>query len=172
MLSSMRQEHERGLGGWQAEWETLPEIFMLSAGALRQMDHVIAGLHVDADRMQSNLELTRGLVYAEAVSNSLSQKLDRTAAHQLVEDLCRKAAAERRHLRDIAAEDAEMSKHFTNAELAALFDPQQHVRAAARMVDRALAALKSIPKGPRRRKHHALRRIKWRTHPLSPQRQC
>ena len=26
MLAAMPQEHERGLGLWQAEWETLPEI--------------------------------------------------------------------------------------------------------------------------------------------------
>ena len=28
MIAAMVQEHERGLGGWQAEWETLPEIFL------------------------------------------------------------------------------------------------------------------------------------------------
>src|SRR5262249_58584476 len=33
MLASMPPEHERGLGGWQAEWETLPELVMLAAGA-------------------------------------------------------------------------------------------------------------------------------------------
>ena len=34
MLAAMVQEHERGLGGWHAEWETLPEICLLAAGAL------------------------------------------------------------------------------------------------------------------------------------------
>ena len=36
MLAAMVQEHERGLGGWHAEWETLPEICALTAGALAQ----------------------------------------------------------------------------------------------------------------------------------------
>ena len=31
MLVAMQQEHERGLGLWQAEWETLPEIFRITA---------------------------------------------------------------------------------------------------------------------------------------------
>src|SRR5207344_380448 len=34
MLSSMPQEHERGLGGWQAEWATLPELVSIAHGAV------------------------------------------------------------------------------------------------------------------------------------------
>jgi 3-carboxy-cis,cis-muconate cycloisomerase len=36
MLSAMVQEHERGLGGWHAEWESLPEICTLTLGALEK----------------------------------------------------------------------------------------------------------------------------------------
>jgi 3-carboxy-cis,cis-muconate cycloisomerase len=50
MLAAMPQEHERGLGGWQAEWETLPEILRLAAGALWQMAEVAEGLELDPDR--------------------------------------------------------------------------------------------------------------------------
>src|SRR5213075_2743086 len=46
MLSAMVQEHERGLGGWHAEWETLPEICTLAAGALAQTTAIIEGLEV------------------------------------------------------------------------------------------------------------------------------
>jgi 3-carboxy-cis,cis-muconate cycloisomerase len=44
MLTAMTQEHERGLGGWHAEWETLPEIVSLSAGALHQMAEIVPKL--------------------------------------------------------------------------------------------------------------------------------
>ena len=33
MLSAMPQEHERGLGGWQAEWDVLPELVRVTASA-------------------------------------------------------------------------------------------------------------------------------------------
>ena len=46
MLAAMVQEHERGLGGWHAEWETLPEIFLLAAGALAHLAQVVDGLEV------------------------------------------------------------------------------------------------------------------------------
>jgi 3-carboxy-cis,cis-muconate cycloisomerase len=140
MLSAMTQEHERGLGGWQAEWETVPEIFLLASGALSQMRQIIEGLRIDASRMRANLEVTHGLVYAEAVSSALAQALGRAAAHKLVERACRQALEQNRHLLEIASEDAEITANFSAAQLQSLFDPRQHVRAAARLVDQALTA--------------------------------
>ena len=56
MLTSMVQEHERGLGGWHAEWETLPEICMLAGGAVAQTAGVLGGLQIHEDRMAENIE--------------------------------------------------------------------------------------------------------------------
>jgi 3-carboxy-cis,cis-muconate cycloisomerase len=135
----MTQEHERGLGGWQAEWETVPEVFLLTSGALSQMRQVIVGLRVDPQRMRANLDATRGLIYAEAVSTALARAVGRAAAHQLVERACRHAIENGRHLQEVVSGDAEIAGHVSAAELKSLFDPRQHVRAAARLVDQALA---------------------------------
>jgi 3-carboxy-cis,cis-muconate cycloisomerase len=81
MLSGMVQEHERALGGWQAEWDTLPDIALLTSGALRQMRDVAAGLSVDAGRMRANLDITHGLIMGEAVMLALGAKIGRMAAH-------------------------------------------------------------------------------------------
>jgi 3-carboxy-cis,cis-muconate cycloisomerase len=143
LLSAMTQEHERGLGGWQAEWETLPEIFLLSSGALSQIRQVIAGLRVDAERMRANLEATGGLIYAEAVSTALARTIGHAAAHKLVENACRNALEQSRHLHEVVLGDAEITEHLSAAELKSLFDPQRHVRAAARLVDVVLAAASS-----------------------------
>ena len=35
MLRAMLQEHERGLGGWQAEWDTIPELVIAAGDAAR-----------------------------------------------------------------------------------------------------------------------------------------
>src|SRR5262249_26768796 len=98
MLAAMPQEHERGLGSWQAEWETLPEIFELTAGALAHMRHIIAGLVVDPDRMRANLEATGDLIFAESVSVALTSSIGRAAAHALVQRACRQAIEQRRNL--------------------------------------------------------------------------
>jgi 3-carboxy-cis,cis-muconate cycloisomerase len=47
LLAAMAQEHERGLGGWQAEWETLPKTFLLASGSLRAMTEAMEGIHLD-----------------------------------------------------------------------------------------------------------------------------
>jgi 3-carboxy-cis,cis-muconate cycloisomerase len=139
LLSAMTQEHERGLGGWQAEWETLPEILLLTSGALSQMGQVVGGLRVDTERMGANLDAMGGLSYAEAISNALARAIGRAAAHALVERACQRAREEGRHLREVILGALEITQHLSAAELQSLFDPQPHVRAAARLVDGALA---------------------------------
>src|SRR5262249_5761390 len=93
-----------------------------------------------AGRMRANLEATRGLIYAEAVSTALARSVGHAAAHQLVERACRRALEERRPLQEVALGDEEITEHLAAAELQSLFDPRPHVRAAARLVDQALAA--------------------------------
>src|SRR5439155_1227538 len=71
MLAAAVQEHERGLGNWPAEWETLPQIVQLAGGALVAMAEVVAGLSVDAARMRRNVDLTQGQLFAEALQMAL-----------------------------------------------------------------------------------------------------
>ena len=75
LFSAMPQEHERSLGLWHAEWETLPEICCVVSGALVQALNIAQGLEVDGERMARNLDLTHGLVLAEAVSIVLAQRV-------------------------------------------------------------------------------------------------
>jgi 3-carboxy-cis,cis-muconate cycloisomerase len=140
MLAAMPQEHERGLGGWHAEWETLPEIVSLSAGALRLMADIVPKLEIDAERMRENLEATLGLIFAEAVTMALAEKLGKAAAHEMVEGACKKAQRERRHLRDVVLGDAQASAHFSAADLEGLFDPRKYLGMAEAFVDRVVAA--------------------------------
>jgi 3-carboxy-cis,cis-muconate cycloisomerase len=140
MLSAMVQEEERGLGGWHAEWETLPEIVRLSAGALHQMAETVPHLEIDAARMQENLGLTQGLIFAEAATMALSEKMGRSAAHQVVEAACGRALCEKRHLREVLGEDAQVGTHLSSAEIDGLFDPRKYLGAAEAFVDRVVEA--------------------------------
>ncbi len=138
MLAAMPQEHERGLGGWQAEWEALPEICLLTAGALRQMVLVAEGLEVDAERMRANLDATNGLIFAEAVSMALAMHIGKQQAYMLVQDACARATQQHRHLRDVLADDATVNTCLSADELAQLFDPQQAIGLAERFVERVV----------------------------------
>jgi 3-carboxy-cis,cis-muconate cycloisomerase len=140
MLSAMVQEHERGLGGWHAEWETLPELCGLAAGALHQMTETIAGLEIDADRMRANLDATDGLIMAEAVTIALGAALGRLAAHELVEQACREAIRAKRHLRDVLAAHEVIAKHLSAADLDRLFQPLNYTGQAGRFIARVLGS--------------------------------
>jgi 3-carboxy-cis,cis-muconate cycloisomerase len=140
MLGAMAQEHERGLGGWQAEWETLPEIFLLAGGALRHMAEVIAGLEIDAPRMRRNLEVGAGAAFAGPAAAALTPHLGRQRAHQILEDALRRALEQGRHLREVLADDPAVRAHLSTGDLQRLFDPAAAAGAAGQLVDRALAA--------------------------------
>jgi 3-carboxy-cis,cis-muconate cycloisomerase len=143
MLSAMPQEHERGLGGWHAEWTALPELLVLAGGALTQVADTIAGLEVDTARMRANIDATRGLVMAEAVTMALGARLGRLAAHERVEAACKRAVASGRHLREVLAEDTEIGRLLGAAGLDRLFDPLNYIGVAPELVDRALKARRS-----------------------------
>lgn len=139
MFAAMPQEHERSLGLWHAEWETLPEICCLVSGALQQALLVAEGLEVDSARMARNLDLTQGLVLAEAVSIELAQRLGRETAHHLLEQCCKRAVAEQRHLRAVLGDDAQVSAELSAPELDRLMDPAHYLGQAQVWVERAVA---------------------------------
>ena len=138
MFSAMPQEHERSLGLWHAEWETLPEICRMVSGALKQALLVSEGLEVDPGRMAHNLDLTQGLVLAEAVSIVLAQRLGRETAHHLLEQCCKRAVAEQRHLRAVLADEPQVSAELSAAELDRLLDPAHYLGQAHTWVTRAV----------------------------------
>ncbi|WP_456023561.1 3-carboxy-cis,cis-muconate cycloisomerase [Pseudomonas protegens] len=139
LFSAMPQEHERSLGLWHAEWETLPEICCLVSGSLQQARLLADGLEVDAERMSRNLELTQGLVLAEAVSIVLAQRVGRDAAHHLLEQCCKRAVAEQRHLRAVLGDEPQVTAELSSAELDHLLNPAHYLGQAKTWVERAVA---------------------------------
>ena len=91
MLDAMAADHERATGPWQLEWVAIPEAFIAAAGALRHARFMLEGLVVDAGRMRRNLDLTGGLIVAEAVMMALAEHTGRQDAHDLVYGACRAA---------------------------------------------------------------------------------
>ncbi len=139
LLEAAVADHERSTGPWEIEWIALPEIFLLSAGALAQTRDLVSGLQVDARQMRANLDLTHGNVVSEAVMMGLGPHLGRQRAHDLVYDVCRKTATTGEPLAELLAKDAEISKHVSRAELDRMCDPANYLGLAAEMVDRVLA---------------------------------
>ncbi len=143
LLDAMVADHERSTGPWEIEWIVLPEAFCLLSGALKQTRFVLEGLEVDEKRMREVLDMTNGLVVSEAVMMGLGPYLGREYAHDLVYDICREAIRRKRPLLELLAENEEITKHVSRAELAKLCDPANYLGQSGVMVDRVLATLRN-----------------------------
>ncbi len=138
-LDAMVTDFERATGPWHVEWVVVPEAFVLTAGALNQARFMLSGLEVNADRMRRNLDMTSGLIVAEAVMMGLAPTLGRQTAHDVVYDACRKASQGGLSLLDALRATPEVADKLPDSELVRLTDPAGYLGEAPRMVDRFLA---------------------------------
>ncbi len=139
MLAAMVQEGERGLGGWHAEWETLPEIIVLTGGALERMKAMVRGLAVHSSAMHENLDRTHGLLLAEAVSLKLAEKVGRDRAHHLLALASKRVLDQGGTLAEATAADDAIAQHLTAEERARLLDPALYLGSTNRFIDAVLA---------------------------------
>lgn len=134
------QEHERALGGWQAEWPTLPELVKLAGGAIANMADTLEGLVVDEARMRANFDQLRGLPLAEIAALALAPFLGRDAAHTVVAQALRRVVASQTTLADEIARDPVANTRLIPADLAAALDPRNALGVSSMFIDAALAA--------------------------------
>jgi len=85
LLAAMGQQHERGLGNWQAELAEWPSLFLSAHGALYALNEAMAGLHIDSDRMLRNIGEFQELIYPASGKDAaqLAQPAQRLAEQQL-----------------------------------------------------------------------------------------
>jgi 3-carboxy-cis,cis-muconate cycloisomerase len=138
MLSAMPQEHERGIGGGQAEWDTLPDIVALAGDAARALAGALEDLVVEPERMRHNLDATGGLIMAEAIAMRLAPALGKMEAHDRLERAARVAAAESRAFVEVLAGDPIVSGALDPSELTRALSPEHYLGSAAAFVDAVL----------------------------------
>ncbi len=142
MLDAQVQDHERATGQWHVEWHALPESFVVTAGALRHAREMLGALEVREDAMRRNLDLTGGLIVAEAVMMGLAPHLGRTHAHDVVYECCRDSLEKGTPFVDALAAHSEISGAMKRKEIEKLADPANYLGSAPQMVDRYLAERK------------------------------
>jgi 3-carboxy-cis,cis-muconate cycloisomerase len=140
MLDAMVQDFERATGPWHVEWVAIPESFVLTAGALHQAKFALSGLIVDERKMADNLDISRGLIVAEAVMMGLAPQIGRQEAHDVVYDACRLAKEKRIALADALSADPRVASRIDQATIERLTAPKNYLGLAPEMVDRVLAA--------------------------------
>lgn len=144
LYASQIQQHERALGGWQAEWETLPQLVMLAGGVLENSEYLVKGMQVNTQKMRDNLDITHGLVMAESVTQALAAHLGKADAHHLIETICHRAIALDCPLRPLLENDPLVSQHLSPEQLTQLLDPANAVGSADHFVRQVLARFQEL----------------------------
>lgn len=140
MLDAMVQDLERATGPWHAEWIAIPESFVLAAGALNQAKFMLGGIIVDEKAMARNLDMTKGLIVAEAVMMGLAPHIGRQDAHDVVYDACRVVNEKGGRLADVLNAMPSVSSRLDPKLIEKLTDPANYLGMAPQMVDQVLAS--------------------------------
>ena len=140
-FEAMVHQHERDMRTWQAEWEFVPEMFLLASGVLRHSRTTLGGLRVRPEAMRANLDHTRGLIMSEAVMMHLAEKLGRHAAHDVVDRAVSRALAGDMSLRDALAADEAVRGVLPDPELDDLLDPLSYVGRSHELVEEIVTSL-------------------------------
>ncbi len=140
LVAAMAAAHERPAGAWHGEWHALPHLFGLAAGALKEAKSLALGLQPDPARMAANIDLTRGLLFADKVAARLSPRLGREAAHALVERAAETVRTTGRHLADVVREDPDMAGIGVDEA----FDVSAALEGASAWVDRAVKDARTV----------------------------
>ena len=143
LVAGLESEHERAAGAWAAEWETVRELFTLSAGSLERLRDMLDGLVVDPDRMGANVKATLGLGMAESLMMALAPSVGRERAHHLVETASVRALSEGRSLGEVAAEDRSITDQLPSDRIRQALDPARYLGSADTMIDAAIAAARA-----------------------------
>jgi len=144
MLSSMIADHERATGPWQSESLAIPQCVALTAGALAHALSIAQGMTIDAERMRRNLELTGGLIMAEAIATALGPRIGRAAAEAAVARACNRAIAEGVPLATVLRNDPELLPHLTDDEINRVMNPALYLGSAGAFVDGVVARVGAL----------------------------
>jgi adenylosuccinate lyase len=128
--------HERDISHSSAERVALPDSCLVLDFALARMTKLIDNLVVDTDRMQQNMESTRGLVFSQAALLALieEQGHSRDAAYRMVQRNAMRAWDEGLQLHDLLADDPEVN--LEPGLLDRCFSPDHFLRNSGIIFDR------------------------------------
>ena len=139
-LENVALWHERDISHSSAERVILADSTTLLHYMLRQMDRIVAGMHIYPDAMKRNLERTRGLIYSQRVLLALVERgMSREDAYDVVQKCAMRTwENEVTTLRQNLLADERFAKVMTGEQLDQIMNHQSLLRYLNAIYDRAL----------------------------------
>src|SRR6266436_2406022 len=116
----------------------------LTGDVLQRMMALFDGLQVFPDRMRENLELSGGLIMAEALMLELGKQIGRQRAHDAVYAAAQASVTQRRPFREMLAEDPHVSAGLTASQVDALLDPARYTGLCRQFAERGAATARKV----------------------------
>ena len=147
-LEAMQTEHEADRTTSLMMGRAITDACGLTGDILQRLAVMMAGLQVFPERMRRNLDLSGGLIMAEAVMLNLGATIGRQRAHDVVYDAAQESATTGRPFSELLGEDETVRTRLTPEEIEALLDPAGYTGLCGRFADdgaaRARAAAAAI----------------------------
>jgi adenylosuccinate lyase len=139
--------HERDLSNSANERFTLPMAVILLDEMLNSMKSIIIGLNVNTKRITSNLDITKGQIYAEFVLEALIKKgVPRFEAYRNIQRVAFAALEREEDFFDALRKDPNLSKSLTPVELKGIFNAKNHLSASSKIIESVVRKVKATNK--------------------------
>jgi 3-carboxy-cis,cis-muconate cycloisomerase len=143
-LEAMQTEHEADRTTSIMMTRALVPACELTGDMLQRLIVLFEGLQVFPPRMRENLDLSGGLIMAEALMLELGKQIGRQRAHDAVYEAAQAAATQSRPFRETLAEDPRVSAGLTASEIEALLDPARYTGLCRRFAEEGAARGRQI----------------------------
>src|SRR5262247_3601327 len=135
-LEAMQTEHEADRTTSIMMHRALAQACELTGDMLQRLVELLTGLQVFPERMRRNLDLSGGLIMAEALMLELGKQIGRQRAHDAVYDAAQGSVTQERPFRELLAEDPHVSSRLTSSQVDALLDPVQYTGLCRQFAER------------------------------------
>jgi adenylosuccinate lyase len=128
--------HERDISHSSVERIVLADSAQLAFYMLTRFRDIVAGMHIDVDRMRANLDASHGLVFSHAVLLALVESgRPRDESYRIVQRNAARTWEERRPFLEVLREDDELIAALPAERLEACFDLTRSLEHADRAVE-------------------------------------
>ena len=136
--------HERDLSNSANERFTLPMASILLDEMIETMIKIISNLKINDKRVQENLYITKGQIFAEFVLEALIKKgIPRFTAYRDVQRVAFEAHEKKMNYMDALINDKAISKSLTEKEIRGIFIPEKHLGASQIIINNVDKHVKS-----------------------------
>ncbi|HSF03149.1 MAG TPA: hypothetical protein VLA62_09070, partial [Solirubrobacterales bacterium] len=143
-LEAMQTEHEADRTTSIMMSRAIVQACELTGDMLQRMVVLLEGLQVFPDRMRENLDLSGGLIMAEALMLELAKQIGRQRAHDAVYEAAQASVTQARPFRETLAKDPHVSAGLTTAQIEALLDPARYAGLCRQFAERGAARAREI----------------------------